>query len=86
MAISEPMYGANCEKILKMMVKKLEDKEYVIDISTVMEETKLDRSTVLRIKTFLTKEIRILEDLKEKFRFESELSKREAVLKKYFGE
>lgn len=86
MAISEPMYGANCEKILKMMVKKLEDKEYVIDISTVMEETKLDRSTVLRIKTFLTKEIRILEDLEEKFRFESELSKREAVLKKYFGE
>lgn len=88
MAIAEPMYGASCEKIFRTMVNKgKEDRYFSTDLSTVMEGTGLDRSTALRIKSFLTKDIKILDPgYEEVFRFESDLSKREAVLKKCFEE
>ncbi|HUV02325.1 MAG TPA: hypothetical protein VMW67_02585 [Desulfobacteria bacterium] len=86
-AVSEPLYGANCEKIMRTMVKKGEKNQYFsMDLATVMDETGIDRSTLLRVKSFLTKDIGILDDRSEVFRFHSELSEREAVLKKYFEE
>ena len=87
MAIAEPMYGEDCEKIMRTMVKKGDENRYFsTNLSTVMEETGIDRSTLLRIKNFLTGDIRILESSEEVFRFQSELSGRKAVLKKYFEE
>lgn len=41
MAISEPMYGTDCEKILRTMVKKGEGSLFSLNISTVMEETEV---------------------------------------------
>ena len=83
MAISEPMYGADCEKILRTMVKKGENR---VDIPTIMEETGLERSTLLRIKRFLTTEIGVLTPDEEVFTFNYGLSQKDMLLKKYFGE
>ncbi len=88
MAISEPMYGTDCEKILRAMVKKGEGREFSLNISTVMEETELDRSTLFKIKRFLTKDIGILAaSSEEEFSFVSRLSiGRSAFLKRVLGE
>lgn len=86
MAISEPMYGTDCEKILRTMVKKGEGSQFSLNISTVMEETKLDRSTLLKIKSFLTKDIGILDSSEEVFRFVYQLSNASAFLKRVLGE
>ncbi|MHC1573762.1 MAG: hypothetical protein ACXQTJ_04880, partial [Candidatus Syntropharchaeales archaeon] len=80
MAISEPTYGAGCEKILRTMVNKGEGGYFSIKLSTIMEETGLDRSTLLRIKSFLTKDIGILDSAEEVFRFERVLSQKDALL------
>ena len=87
MALSEPAYGKDCEKILRTMVKKGEENQFSINISTLIEETGLDHSTILRITSFLTTDIGILERAEEEvFKFKSDLAKRDALLKKYFGE
>jgi hypothetical protein len=86
MALSEPTYGKNCEKILRTMVETGEGRQFSINISTLMKETGLDRVTLLRIKNFLTTEIGILIDKEEVFIFNSNLSDRDVLLKKYFGE
>ncbi len=86
MAISEPMYGTDCEKILRTMVKKGEGSQFSLNISTVMEETGLDRSTLLKIKSFLTKDIGILDSSEEVFRFVYQLSNASVILKRVLGE
>lgn len=85
MAISEPMYGEDCANILKAMKKEGDGGQLSTDISVVMEETGLDRSTLLKIKTFLTKDVGILDNVSESFRLARDLSKRETVIEKYFG-
>ncbi|VUT26330.1 MAG: hypothetical protein MASP_01447 [Candidatus Methanolliviera sp. GoM_asphalt] len=57
-----------------------------MNISTLMEKIGLDRVTLLRIKKFLETETSILMQREGKFMFNSFLSDRDAVLKKYFGE
>ena len=86
MALSEPTYGKNCEKILRTMVKKGEGKQFSINIPTLMEKIGLDRVTLLRIKKFLETETYILMQREGEFIFNSSLSDRDALLKKYFGE
>lgn len=86
MAMSEPTYGKDCANILKTMKKKGEGDQLSTDISIVMEETGLDRSTLLRIKAFLTKDIGILDHASESFILARDLSKRETLVEKYFGE
>jgi hypothetical protein len=86
MAMSEPTYGKDCANILKTMKKEGEGDQRSTDISVVMEETGLDRSTLLRIKAFLTKDIGILDPASESFILARDLSKRETLIEKYFGE
>jgi hypothetical protein len=86
MAISEPTYGTDCEKILRTMVNKGEGSQFSLNISTVIEETGLDRSTLLRIKSFLTKDIGILDGSEEVFRFVYQLSNAGAFIKRVLGE
>ena len=86
MAISEPTYGDDCKKILGILVNKGEGKQLSLNLDILNEETGLDHSTLLRRKSFLTEDIGILDGSKEVFRLKADLSKREAVLKKYFGE
>ena len=86
MAMSEPTYGKDCANILKTMKKNGEGDQLSTDISVVMEETGLDRSTLLRIKAFLTKDIGILDHVGESFILARDLSKRGTLIEKYFGE
>ena len=86
MAMSEPTYGKDCANILKTMKKEGEGDQLSTDISVVMEETGLDRSTLLRIKAFLTNDVGILDHVGKSFILARDLSERGTLIEKYFGE
>ena len=86
MAISEPTYGQDCENILRTMLNKGEGSRFSLDIANLMEETRLDRSKLLRIKRFLTDDIGLLDSYEEVFRVVSQLSDKSAFLKRILGE
>jgi hypothetical protein len=86
MAMAEPTYGKDCANILKAMKKEGAGDRLSTDISVVMEETGLDRSTLLRIKSFLTNDVKILDRASESFILAHDLSKRETLIEEYFGE
>lgn len=86
MAILEPTYGASCEKIFRTMLKKGERNVLSLNIGTLTEETGLDSSTLLRIKSFLTKDIGLLSESEEEFSFVYGLSNVSVLLKRILGE
>ena len=86
MAILEPTYGESCKKIFRKMVKKGEGSYLSLNIATLMDETGLDSSTLLMIKSFLTEDIGLLSKSEGEFSFVYELSNASVVLKRVLGE
>lgn len=85
MAVLEPDYGTDCKKILRLMLDKGEGDQRVMSVEDVIKDTGMDESRLLRVKNFLAKEIKILEEREREFGLTSELAKRTDLIQKHIG-
>jgi hypothetical protein len=85
MAILEPDYGTDCKKIFALMLDKGKGDQRAMPLPDVIKDTGIDESRLLRIKTFLAKDIKILEEREGEFMLRSELGKRTDLIQKHIG-